>query len=76
MDLQNHTNKPTQGGTNMTQKLYLTANDVSEYMGISIPTAYKIIKKLNDELKQQGYITISGKINRGYFERKAFGMNN
>lgn len=59
----------------MNQKLYLTANDVSEYMGISIPTAYKIIRKLNDELKAQGYITVSGKINRRYFELKAFGMN-
>ena len=59
----------------MNQKLYLTANDVSEYMGISIPTAYKIIRKLNDELKAQGYITVSGKINRRYFDLKAFGMN-
>ena len=59
----------------MNQKLYLTANDVSEYMGISIPTAYKIIRKLNDELKAQGYITVSGKMNRRYFELKAFGMN-
>lgn len=59
----------------MNQKLYLTANDVSEYMGISIPTAYKSIRKLNDELKAQGYITVSGKINRRYFELKAFGMN-
>lgn len=75
MDLENLTNKLTQGGSNMTQKLYLTASDVSEYMGISIPTAYKIIKKLNDELKKQGYITVSGKINRRYFELKAFGMN-
>ena len=59
----------------MNQKLYLTANDVSKYMGISIPTAYKIIRKLNDELKAQGYITVSGKINRRYFELKVFGMN-
>ena len=43
----------------MAEKNYLTAVDVSEYMGISIPMAYKIIRKLNDELKEQGYITIS-----------------
>ncbi len=58
----------------MKEKYYLTANDVSEYMGISVPTAYKIIRKLNDELKAKGFITVAGKINRGYFERKAFGM--
>lgn len=45
----------------MSVKNYLTASDVSEYMGISIPMAYKIIRRLNDELKSNGYITISGK---------------
>ncbi|WP_405373549.1 helix-turn-helix domain-containing protein [Pseudobutyrivibrio sp.] len=55
-------------------KNYMTATDVSEYMGISIPTAYKIIKRLNDELKAQGYITISGKVNRVYFEKKTYGF--
>ena len=55
-------------------KNFLTATDVSEYMGISIPMAYKIIRKLNDELKAQGYITISGKINRRYFEAKVNGF--
>lgn len=58
----------------MKEKFYLTANDVSEYMGISVPTAYKIIRKLNDELKAKGFITVSGKVNRCYFERKTYGM--
>lgn len=58
----------------MSEKYYLTANDVSEYMGISVPTAYKIIRKLNEELKAKGFITVAGKINRNYFEKKAFGM--
>ena len=39
----------------MSAKNYLTASDVSEYMGISIPMAYKIIRRLNDELKSNGY---------------------
>lgn len=57
-----------------TTKNFLTATDVSEYMGISIPMAYKIIRRLNDELKAQGFITVSGKINRLYFEKKVAGM--
>ena len=55
-------------------KNFLTAADVSEYMGISVPMAYKIIRKLNDELKAQGFITVSGKINRRYFELKVNGF--
>lgn len=55
-------------------KNFLTAADVSEYMDISVPMAYKIIRKLNDELKSQGFITVSGKINRRYFEMKVNGF--
>jgi len=36
----------------------LTANDVAEYMGISVPMAYKIIRRLNDELVAAGYIFV------------------
>ena len=55
-------------------KDFLNAADVSEYMDISIPMAYKIIRKLNDELKAQGFITVAGKINRLYFEQKVNGF--
>ncbi len=32
--------------------------------------AYKIMKELNNELKKKGYITISGRVPRAYFEQK------
>ena len=57
-----------------TGKNFLNAADVSEYMDISIPMAYKIIRKLNDELKAHGYIAVAGKINRLYFEQKVNGF--
>ena len=57
-----------------TGKNFLNVADVSEYMDISIPMAYKIIRKLNDELKAQGFITVAGKINRLYFEQKVNGF--
>ncbi len=56
----------------MNEKNFLTANDVATFMGISIPMAYKVIRRLNDDLKKQGYITISGKISRIYFEEKIY----
>lgn len=57
----------------MDKKNFLTASDVAEYMGISIPMAYKIIRRLNDELKANGYITVAGKVSRNYFEAKTYG---
>ena len=57
----------------MDNKRFLTANDVAEYMGISVPMAYKIIRRLNDELVAAGYIIVSGRICRSYFEKKIYG---
>ncbi len=57
----------------MSNNNFMDATAVAEYMCVSVPTAYKIIKKLNDELAAQGYITISGKISRRYFEAKVYG---
>ena len=57
----------------MENKRFLTANDVAEYMGISVPMAYKIIRRLNDELVAAGYIIGSGRIRRSYFEKKIYG---
>lgn len=57
----------------MAKKNYLNAKDVAEYMDISVPMAYKIIRRLNDELVAQGYLTVSGRVSRSFFEKKVYG---
>jgi len=59
----------------MKDKKYLKAQDVAEYMEISVPMAYKIIRSLNDELVSQGYLVVAGRVNRLYFEKKIYGGN-
>lgn len=54
----------------MEEKRFLNANDVAEYMSISVPTAYKVIKRLNSELSSKGFITVAGRVNRKFFESK------
>lgn len=56
----------------MESKNFLNVNDVADYMGISVPTAYKIIRKLNGELKSHGYVTVSGRISKAYFTSKVY----
>lgn len=51
-------------------KRFYNAMDVAERMQISTSMAYKIIRRLNDELKKKGYIVVSGKVSRSYFERR------
>ena len=59
----------------MKEKKYLKAEDVAAYMEISVPMAYKIIRRLNDELVAQGYLVVAGRVSRRYFEQKVFGGN-
>ena len=59
----------------MNEKNFLSAEDVATYMGISVSKAYTIIRQLNNELKKNGYITVAGKVNRIYFEKKIYGLS-
>lgn len=51
---------------------FLQASDVAKALQVSETTAYRIIKKLNDELNEQGFITVPGKISKRYFEEKVY----
>jgi ribosomal protein S25 len=57
----------------MENKRYLTASDVAAFMGVSVAMAYKIIRRLNEELAAMGYLVVSGRISRSYFEKKIYG---
>ena len=41
----------------MENKAFLTVEEVAAEMGVSKSYAYKIVKKLNEELQQMGYLT-------------------
>lgn len=57
------------------KKIYITAPELSEMLGVSLGYAYKIIRILNKELEKSGYMVISGKVPKGYFEKRWFGYN-
>ena len=53
---------------------FMKVQDVADELGISKSYAYKIVQQLNEELKAQGFITISGRVNKQYFlERVWYG---
>ena len=49
---------------------FMSVDEVAKELGISKSYAYKIVHKLNDELKEKGFMTISGRVNRNYFMEK------
>ena len=58
----------------MANKMFLTVEEVAAEMGVSKSYAYKIVKRLNDELAAKNFLTVAGKINKQYFdERTCYG---
>ena len=45
---------------------FLTVTEVAQLLHISRSHAYKVIHRLNQELKARGVLTIAGRINRNY----------
>ena len=57
------------------QNYMITAEEVAESMGISLGYAYKLLRKLNTERADQGYVTVSGKRPRAFWEKKFYGFS-
>ena len=53
--------------------MWIGAAEVAEAFGCSMTKAYGIIRQLNAELSAAGYITLSGKVSRAYFNEKWYG---
>ena len=53
---------------------FMRVDEVAQELGISKSYAYKIVQKLNAELKEKGFMTISERVNKQYFmERTCYG---
>ena len=51
----------------MFEDYYMTVDEVAQALKISKSFAYKVIRKMNAELKQQGFFTMAGKVNKQFF---------
>ena len=59
----------------MKETYMMSADEIADELGVSKGKAYKVIRDLNAELEQMGFIVISGKIPRAYWEKKFFGYH-
>lgn len=51
-------------------KQYIDAAEISETLGVSLTKSYAIIRELNEELNNKGFITVRGKTSRAYFNER------
>ena len=59
----------------MSSKLFISAKEVARELEVSDSFAYRLVRKLNDELEKQGFVVVKGKISRKYFEERVYGMS-
>ena len=51
---------------------FMRAEEVAQELGISKSFAYKLIRQLNQELREKGFLTISGRVNKEYFQERLY----
>ena len=54
------------------ERRFMRAEEVAEELGVSVSHAYKIMRQLNQELKEKGFVTIAGRISRDYFYERIY----
>jgi hypothetical protein len=47
---------------------FLSARDIQKILGVKQAKSYEIIRTLNAQMKQEGYMVIQGKVSRAKFE--------
>jgi len=49
---------------------FMRVDEVAQELGVSKSYAYKVVRKLNSELKEMGYLTVAGRVSKKYFLEK------
>ncbi|MDE7228931.1 MAG: hypothetical protein K2N56_00495 [Oscillospiraceae bacterium] len=60
----------------MQNTILIGADEIAKLLDVSKAFAYKVVRDLNNELKQKGYIVIAGKVSRRFFEERFYGFAN
>lgn len=54
-------------------KLFYTAQEIAEMLGVSKSKAYLMIQEWNQELAAMNFVTISGKVSKKYVDERIYG---
>ena len=57
-----------------TSNQFITATEVAKIMGVSKSKSYQIVRDMNRELREKGYLTVAGKCPLRYFKEKMYGF--
>ncbi len=53
----------------MTEKSFMTVEEVAAELRVSKSKAYQIVRELNAEMQKQGYLTVARRVNATFFHK-------
>ena len=59
----------------MANRFFIRAEELAKEWEVSKATAYKLIRKWNEELRAKGYATVNGRVSRQYYKEHMYGMS-
>ena len=54
----------------MVEQNFMTVEEVAQELKVSKSKAYEVVRNLNRELQEMGYLTVAGRINTTFFHKK------
>lgn len=57
-------------------RTFITVKEIGEVLGVQESRSYGIVRGLNKELADKGYMVIHGRVSRKYFEERSYGVVN
>lgn len=54
---------------------FISVEEVKAVLGVSNSKAYHIIRDLNAELSEKGFMVVPGRVSRQYFNERFYGIN-
>lgn len=60
------------------EAMFIKVKEVADILGVSESYAYKLVRKLNEQMREEGYKgpIIRGRIDRTYFYQQFYGTKN
>ena len=55
-------------------RTFIAVKEIGELLGVSESKSYSIVRDLNKELTDKGYMVIPGRVSRKYFEERFYGL--
>ena len=59
----------------MEKSMFVTPETIEKDFGISRTKAYEIIRDLNQELKEKGFLTVPGRVSKKFYHERIYGYH-